>query len=204
MRASSPFQLCKSTMSFASDLRYKAFTPTWTRVEELGARGLDTKAIQEALGSGTIRSFKSHREFLQATQSCTFVDKRPTDPATDSTYVYAHPPIYVLTLVNSTCTKFNLRKTLNISNCGILLNPTTPRRSADFRGGLRRFAIVCRRLRRSSCGASSALATFVHLLISINRFFPLAYATRTSCSTFRSAALRYSPSCCYFAGPAST
>ena len=161
MRASSPFHFYTSTMSFASDLRYKAFTPTWTRVEELGARGLDTKAIQEALGSGTIRSFKSHRQFLQDTQTCTFVDKRPTDPATDSTYVYARPPIHVSTLVNLTCSNCNLRKPVNTSNCGNLLNPAAPRRSASFRGGLRRFAILCGGLRRSSYGTSSSLPAFV-------------------------------------------
>ena len=75
--------------SFATDLRYKAFTPTWARIEELGVRGLDTKAIQAALGTGTIRSFKSHRDFLQTTQTLTFEDKRPNDPASNSTYAYA-------------------------------------------------------------------------------------------------------------------
>lgn len=76
------------TSIFASDIRYKVFTPNWARVEELGARGLTTMAVQAALRSGQVRNFGSHREYLLTTSTLNYNDKAVGDDPEDSTYKY--------------------------------------------------------------------------------------------------------------------
>lgn len=82
----------------SQDPRYKIYSPTWMRIEELGARGLTLSQIKDAYSYGLLTSYATHGIYLSKVQNLNFADKDAGDNPVESTYEYEPYLTYTVTL----------------------------------------------------------------------------------------------------------